>query len=457
MSNGKSEEILKELKIHAVLAKNSYDPSSCTILGIPYDVVHTSVSIYTGFSACLYRKRGSSEYVIGYAGTDELIDMKANVGNYNEFLSNQRLDAILFMISCLTTIIPENLGENTRATCSVTGHSLGGCLAEAIVWYLDNSTQDIEYRCSVTINKCLTFNAAGGGRPIRGYRLELYNNRSLIEKNIMHLVNTVLTTNYNRSGVIGYITGLVVDSNRRRLETKQRKDSNSFINTNDRRSELRFRSEMSIIMHLVNTDSSSRKHYDFVSDDIVFGGKTFIDSIEDKFDINIKIGTMDSVKHHSVYDNSGSRVSTAELSDKIVTNKIPVYMSDEDIDVITQLYQLYRGYTHVYDDIVSEVTNLKPTTERVNEDDPYYLRKLDDESFINIHYILNKDFVGCISKHYVLPTSTPCNAILTNKFSGVLYNSPGNPTNRTLFSHAIDKVISSLDDLEAEDILSKLV
>ncbi|MGF6712207.1 hypothetical protein QFZ41_003171 [Luteibacter sp. W1I16] len=123
---------------YALIAKDSYvterQTSEVELGGISYTIIDRAEDTASGFQAVAYRKIGTPDIVIAYRGTeidrepirDGLVDVGMVLGGFNA----QQADAERFTRRILERAKEDSIGRRLPYEVTVTGHSLGGTLAE---------------------------------------------------------------------------------------------------------------------------------------------------------------------------------------------------------------------------------------------------------------------------------------------------------------------------------------
>jgi hypothetical protein len=120
---------------YALLAIDSYTPSpigkELIRGGHPYEVVDTAGDPFTGFYATAYRDMQNSRIIIAYRGTDDLLDGAIDLGMAASRFDLQQYESEMFTRDVLDRAKAFSEASGNPVDVTVTGHSLGGGLAEA--------------------------------------------------------------------------------------------------------------------------------------------------------------------------------------------------------------------------------------------------------------------------------------------------------------------------------------
>ncbi|GHE44334.1 hypothetical protein ACFOED_11560 [Vulcaniibacterium thermophilum] len=118
---------------YAALAAGSYQsPPKPVLTGTAEFEVVKHVDLPSGYQATLYRRAGTNEYVLAHRGTEtgrglgELFrdGVATDLGMVRTSLNRQTPDALAFTRLALDYV------SSKGGVLTVTGHSLGGCLAQ---------------------------------------------------------------------------------------------------------------------------------------------------------------------------------------------------------------------------------------------------------------------------------------------------------------------------------------
>jgi hypothetical protein len=123
---------------YALLAANSYSTpdfiNGATLDGIRYDPIGFANNPHTGFQATAYRRHDTHEVVIAYRGTEfdrePLHDGLADAAMVFAGMNNQVNDAEAFTADVVNSVRADDRARNAQTDITVTGHSLGGTLAQ---------------------------------------------------------------------------------------------------------------------------------------------------------------------------------------------------------------------------------------------------------------------------------------------------------------------------------------
>ena len=120
---------------YALLALDSYttSPIGKELIrgGRPYEVVDTAGDPLTGFYAAAYRDVQNSRIIIAYRGTDDLLDGAIDLGMAASRFDLQQYESEMFTRDVLERAKAFSEASGNPVDVTVTGHSLGGGLAEA--------------------------------------------------------------------------------------------------------------------------------------------------------------------------------------------------------------------------------------------------------------------------------------------------------------------------------------
>lgn len=114
-----------------VLSKSVYGGSN---VSIPSGWTQLDIDAYglyyidsTGFKAAIYRNASTNEIVISICGTNDLLDIANDIAILHGQIFNQKASVLNFYTDIIEGYV---LKAYPTATISITGHSLGGALAD---------------------------------------------------------------------------------------------------------------------------------------------------------------------------------------------------------------------------------------------------------------------------------------------------------------------------------------
>lgn len=95
-----------------------------------FQVVDSADSLVTGFSATTYREVGTNDLVIAFRGTDDPVDGLIDATMVGTRIDLQAIESEIYTANTLKRAMDREADIGSRQSVTVTGHSLGGGLAQ---------------------------------------------------------------------------------------------------------------------------------------------------------------------------------------------------------------------------------------------------------------------------------------------------------------------------------------
>ncbi|UPG95801.1 XVIPCD domain-containing protein [Luteibacter aegosomatissinici] len=120
---------------YAHLASASYDErlqvgKEVIAGGKKFEVIDSAKSLFTGFSATTFRERESNNVVIAFRGTDDPLDGAVDGIMVSHRIDLQAIESERYTEATLKKALPRGSHVDAHDAITVTGHSLGGGLAQ---------------------------------------------------------------------------------------------------------------------------------------------------------------------------------------------------------------------------------------------------------------------------------------------------------------------------------------